>query len=388
MNKFMNEYLKDKNNKDENLKFIKTKLHKEKIQKRKAMNIAAVIVIVFLVGTLTPQIYAKIQQNINYKEYTRRDYVSGKGEIASAYSENIDMEYVFQNDIGVKVDSIVLTDDTFKANINIKLPEEMKKSNLLENNIENKNVFYNFGFAIYDENNNIFACSTRWDENSKSNDFQEYIMCLYKELGIKYNKYNFKNKMLSKQFTTGELEINEDQIIHQIELNSWTGFPDSKKIYIRIFNIGYEISKYGAETEISKHNDSEWNFEIETPDKFLKRETINLALVDEIPKLNIDKFTLTETGLLLVGKRKGLIEDIKDRLVITENFNWEEVRGVMLNITDDNGNIYYPFSSGTTDEKNGFFGKFEIDKDLFGNTTFYLNMKIGDEEYTSEISKK
>ena len=388
MNKFMNEYLKDKNNKDENLKFIKTKLHKEKIQKRKAMNIAAVIVIVFLVGTLTPQIYAKIQQNINYKEYTRRDYVSGKGEIASAYSENIDMEYVFQNDIGVKVDSIILTDDTFKANINIKLPEEMKKSNLLENNIENKNVFYNFGFAIYDENNNIFACSTRWDENSKSNDFQEYIMCLYKELGIKYNKYNFKNKMLSKQFTTGELEINEDQIIHQIELNSWTGFPDSKKIYIRIFNIGYEISKYGAETEISKHNDSEWNFEIETPDKFLKRETINLALVDEIPKLNIDKFTLTETGLLLVGKRKGLIEDIKDRLVITENFNWEEVRGVMLNITDDNGNIYYPFSSGTTDEKNGFFGKFEIDKDLFGNTTFYLNMKIGDEEYTSEISKK
>lgn len=388
MNKFMNEYLKNINNEEENFKFIKTKLHKDQIHKRNVMNIAAAIVIVFLVGTLTPQIYAKIQQNINYKEYTRRDYVSGKGEIASAYSENIDMEYVFQNDIGVKVDSIVLTDDTFKANINIKLPEEMKKSNLLENNIENKNVFYNFGFAIYDENNNIFACSTRWDENSKSNDFQEYIMCLYKELGIKYNKYNFKNKMLSKQFTTGELEINEDQIIHQIELNSWTGFPDSKKIYIRIFNIGYEISKYGAETEISKHNDSEWNFEIETPDKFLKRETINLALVDEIPKLNIDKFTLTETGLLLVGKRKGLIEDIKDRLVITENFNWEEVRGVMLNITDDNGNIYYPFSSGTTDEKNGFFGKFEIDKDLFGNTTFYLNMKIGDEEYTSEISKK
>ena len=388
MNKFMNEYLKNINNEEENFKFIKTKLHKDQIHKRNVMNIAAAIVIVFLVGTLTPQIYAKIQQNINYKEYTRRDYVSGKGEIASAYSENIDMEYVFQNDIGVKVDSIVLTDDTFKANINIKLPEEMKKSNLLENNIENKNVFYNLGFAIYDENNNIFACSTRWDENSKSNDFQEYIMCLYKELGIKYNKYNFKNKMLSKHFTTGELEINEDQIIHQIELNSWTGFPDSKKIYIRIFNIGYEISKYGAETEISKHNDSEWNFEIETPDKFLKRETINLALVDEIPKLNIDKFTLTETGLLLVGKRKGLIEDIKDRLVITENFNWEEVRGVMLNITDDNGNIYYPFSSGTTDEKNGFFGKFEIDKDLFGNTTFYLNMKIGDEEYTSEISKK
>ena len=388
MNKFMNEYLKNINNEEENFKFIKTKLHKDQIHKRNVMNIAAAIVIVFLEGTLTPQIYAKNQQNINYKEYTRRDYVSGKGEIASAYSENIDMEYVFQNDIGVKVDSIVLTDDTFKANINIKLPEEMKKSNLLENNIENKNVFYNFGFAIYDENNNIFACNTRLDENYKIGDFQKYLMCLYKELGIKYNKSNFKNKMLSRQFTTGELEINDDQIIHQIDLNSWTGFPDSTKIYIRIFNIGYEISKYGAETETSKHNDLEWSFEIETPDKFLKRETIKLDLVDEIPKLNIEKFTLTETGLLLVGNRKDLIKDIKDRLVVTEDFNWEETRGVMLNITDENGNIYYPWSSGNTEEKNGFFSKFEIDKDLFESTTFYLNMRIGDEDYTSKIIKK
>lgn len=48
----------------------------------------------------------------------------------------------------------------------------------------------------------------------------------------------------------------------------------------------------------------------------------------------------------------------------------------MLNITgdNDNGNIYSPVRSGTTGEKNGFFGKFEIDKDLFENITFYLNL--------------
>ena len=90
----------------------------------------------------------------------------------------------------------------------------------------------------------------------------------------------------------------------------------------------------------------------------------------------------------MVGNRKDLIKDIKDRLVVTEDFNWEETRGVMLNITDENGNIYYPWSSGNTEEKNGFFSKFEIDKDLFESTTFYLNMRIGDEDYTSKIIKK
>lgn len=68
--------------------------------------------------------------------------------------------------------------------------------------------------------------------------------------------------------------------------------------------------------------------------------------------------------------------------------NWGEVSDALMNITDDEGNIYYPVQGGTTEEKNGFYGRFEIDKDIFENTTLYLNMKIGEEDYTSEISAK
>lgn len=66
--------------------------------------------------------------------------------------------------------------------------------------------------------------------------------------------------------------------------------------------------------------------------------------------------------------------------------NWGEVQDALINITDDNGNIYYPVRGGTTLEKNGFYSRFEIDKDLFESTTLYLNMKIGEEEYTSQIA--
>ena len=44
----------------------------------------------------------------------------------------------------VKIDSISITDDTFKANINLKLNKEFDYKML------------NFSYAVYDENNNIY----------------------------------------------------------------------------------------------------------------------------------------------------------------------------------------------------------------------------------------
>lgn len=383
MNKFMKEHLKNLNSEDENLKIIKSKLNEQKKIKVKLINIAAIFLVVILLGTLSPQIYAKFQQNMKYKEYTRRDYVSGKGEIASAYSENIDMDYVYQNNIGVKVDSIVLTNDSFKANINMKLPEEMRVDKLPENDKDDVNIHYQFSYAIYDENDNILDCMLRIDETYFTGGYQDYLMCLCKELGIKFNKYNLHDKILAKSGGYTQVDRDDDKVIAQIDLSSLKGFPNSKKIYIRIFNIGYSISKYDEDAEFSKHNDFEWIFEIETPEKFLKRETLKLVLLDEIPKLNVEIFTLSETGMVLQAEKKEVVETMgagKDM------DNWLDVSHALLNITDEDGNIYYPVEGGTTGGKKGFYGRFEIDKDLFDDSTFYLNMKIGEEEYTSEIA--
>ena len=386
MSEYMKKHLENINNEDENLKFINTKLKKQKERKIKVINLVAAVFIIVFIGFLSPQIYAKVQANIKYREYSRRDYVSGRGEIATAYEEKTNMEYVYQNNIGVKVDSIVLTDDTFKANINIKLPDEMRVDKLPENSGEDTSVFYQFGYVIYDEENNLLGCTNRI-ENEFDYWYYDYLMCLYKELGIKFDENNYMSKILAKISGQSIKEINDDEIVSQIELNSVKGFPNSKKIYIRIFNIGYSISKNNSDKPfISEHSNLEWSFEIEAPDRFLKRETIKLALVDEIPKLKIEKFILTETGMLLNAKMKSVVDIMEDG--INGDENWGDIRDAMFNITDSEGNIYYPVAGGTIDLKDGFYKRFEIDKDLFNSTTLYLNMKIGDKEYMSEIIKE
>lgn len=378
MNNLMKDYLKDLNNENKNFESIKIKMDKQKKRKKLCINIAAIFFVMILIGTTSPKIYAKFQQSMRYKEYTRRNYVSGKGIIASLYTEKIDMEYVYQNNIGVKIDSIILTDDSFKANINLKLPENLRIDK------KEENVQYSFGYAVYDENNNILGVSDRIDEITIKNGIAYYNMCLYKELGIKYNKNDIFLVELAKNKSCTLLEKNDDTMIYQLELNSLKGFPNSEKIYIRIFNIGYSISE-DKNLRFSEHNNYEWSFEINTPDKFLKRQNINLVLLDEIPKLKIEKFVVTETGMVFIAKKKDVVETMGQG---KEMENWGEINDALLNITDEQGNIYYPVQGGTTGDKNEFYNRFEIDKDIFENTTLYLNMKLGNEEYISEISKE
>lgn len=309
MNKIMNEYLNKINNEEENLETIKRKILEKKLKKSRLINMVAVVLVIVMLGTFSPKIYGKFQQDKKYKEYTRRNYVSGSGQIASAYSEEVNMDYVFQNDIGVKIDSFVLTDDSFKANISFKLPEEMRLDKLPENNNDETSIIYTFGYAVYDENNNIYDINNRMDAEAFEKNYDDYMMCIYKDLGIKNN-----NKFLSKSGGIGIAEKNEDKIVCELEINSLAGFPNSKKLYIRIFNIGYHIGRgKNKDNYDSKRNNLEWNFEIETPDKFLKRETTNLILLDEIPNLKINKFIVTETGMILKAQKKDVVKTMAAR---------------------------------------------------------------------------
>lgn len=380
MNKFMKEYLENINNEEKNFEEIKMRITKQKRRNKKLLSMAAAILVIVILGSLSPQIYAKIQLNKKYNEYKRRDYVSGTGQIATAYSEKVDMDYVFQNDIGIKVDSIILTDDTLKANINMKLPDDMRIDKKEENKNNETHIFYQFGYAIYDEDNIIYDVSPRLHLDN-SNFTGDYIKLLYKELGIKYNKNDLFAEHKANGGGVNILELNDESISLLLEIKSLEGFPNSKKLYIRIFDIGAFITKDDT-TEILDFCNSEWKFEIETPDKFIKREAINLILLDEIPRLKIEKFTISETGTVLKGQKK----DIVDTMAAGKDMdNWGEISDALINITDEEGNIYYPVRGGTTLEKNGFYSMFEIDKDILGNTTLYLNMKIGDEEYSSEL---
>ena len=59
--------------------------------------------------------------------------------------------YIYKNDIGIKIDTLILTNDYFKINVNFKLPED----------IELNTQTFRYGFAVYDENGNIYGIQER-----------------------------------------------------------------------------------------------------------------------------------------------------------------------------------------------------------------------------------
>lgn len=378
MNKEVKEYF---NNEQQNFEKIKLKINKKENQKKKILSTFFSILIIGIVFFLTPQMYAKFQFNKNYQEYKRRNYISGSGEIATAYSEKINMDYVYNNDIGIKMDSIIFTDDTLKLVLDIKMPEDKR---IDKKDPSQEKIKYDIGYIIYDEKNNIYDISSplaymvNENENEK---YQKYLKSFFKEIGI---KKKYEDIHIFANGTSNDISYNDDYITNEIKLMSIEGFPNSQKIYIRIIYFGDMIFKENSD-EIPETNmlcNSEWNFELQTAGKFLKREPLNLVLLDEIPKLKIEKFTVSETGTVLIAKKKNVVETMQNGKDID---NWGEVSDELINITDENGNIYYPIQGGTTAEKNEFYERFEIDKDILKNTTLYLNIKVDDENYTSEL---
>ena len=92
-NKELKNYLLDKYNKENNYYQILQKVKGSgNMKKRKILNIAAIILIVIILGAITPTIYAKIQWNIEYKEYQNRDINYGSASInetVKEYEKNI-----------------------------------------------------------------------------------------------------------------------------------------------------------------------------------------------------------------------------------------------------------------------------------------------------------
>ena len=155
INKVMKEYLENINNKNSNYEEILKKEKKTKFSGKKLASIVAVFVAVVALGTASTQIYAKIQWDIKFKEYQNREYEQGSGNIKEAfesgYGEVVDMDYIEQDGIKAKVDSLIITDDYFGANINFQFDE----------NIKLNSETFQFAFAVYDESKNVYGIFTR-----------------------------------------------------------------------------------------------------------------------------------------------------------------------------------------------------------------------------------
>ena len=385
-NEYLTRYLKQQFDRQQNYDQILKKVKGSGyMNKKRILNIVAILLVVIIVAAMSPSIYAQIKWNIEYKEYQNREISYGSGAVDEAikeYEKNVAMDYVYKDNIGVKIDSIMITDDYFKMNVNFRIPED----------IEINTDTFVYGFAVYDENDNIYGVSGGMFYGSKNDEGSDYWKKLYKELDIKYDKKDVFAVQLNDSTSTGVVTSTRGNIITSTTMTSNKGFPKSKKLYIRIFKIGYNLIQFNEEKTQVVATDSviltnqEWNFDIEIPEEFYNRETINLKISNEIDGFELTKAEVTETGMVLNVKLKGLVEAIMEGREQTVQELQNAVNEI-IHVEDKNGDKYNNINMGTTENKDEVKLKFDISKNDFKENEFYLCIRLENNNYKLKLGK-
>lgn len=345
-------------------------------------NVAVAMAVITLLGVATPSIYAQIKWNIEYKEFENRPVEYGMASINQAieqgYEKNIDMEYVYHDNIGVKLDTLMITDEFFSMNLDFIFPKETQI------NTET----FSYGYAVYDENKNVYGVldvisNLDVKEMAKGNG---YWKKLYTEENIPYNKKEIFPRTISDS-TQGATVITskEGNIIAKTSMTTPKEFPRSKKLYIRIFNIGYTMNQLSI-SERFELTDAEWKLEIEVPENFYQRESVELKLAEDADGFELKKLTVTETGTSIIFKMDGFIDMVMSgRDMKKEEF--EQKMDEALYITNEEGKRYsYTKNENGTYMNGTYKAKFDLNKsDL--NQKLYLHFKMNGKQYKIELTQ-
>lgn len=386
INKTLKEHLENEYSKEKNYQKILYKEKKVVSMKRKILNIAAIFLVIVVAGVLSTNIYAEIQWNKEFDIYKNLPSVRTKGTLAEikedGYAEVIDTDYITQDGISIKVNKMLLTDDVLSIDLNFKFDE----------NVNVDYDMFNFGYSIYDENKNIYAVSSRMHlgEDIKVDNTARY---LYEELGIKYNKNNITESQLTNSSSNGVETIDKENrtMNMNITLRAKDKFPQSKKLYIRIFDLGYSLMETDTNTrkitnmKDFKLSNSKWNFEITVPDKFYERNTKELKLESQIPGIEFKNITITDTSLNLTFKSEEYDELIKAGKDM-DSSEFLEKNQKMLYISDKTGNRYNEINIGTTGNDKEY--KMTLDVGMKYLDDLYVNYLDNGIPYRVKLTEK
>lgn len=366
-NEIFKEYILNNYGKDNNYNSIYSKIEKKEKIRKKIVNLVAVLFTIITLGTVSTSIYAKRAWDIEYKEYQNRNINSTRTAVTDAinnnYIEDLNMDYVYQNGIGIKIDSLMITNDYYQMVVNMKLDENTKI---------NSDTF-EFGYAVFDENKNIYQVNERNTWGIKKWQYKKYLS---RELGVHYNESKAIPKILANSSAIDMISSENGNVVFQTSINSFEGLPKSKKIYIRIFDIGFTLVDGYTEndgrfiitdSEDFELSNYEWQFEIDIPEKFHNRDVIELKLAESIKGFEIEKAELSETGFTLHLKHIYKLIDMTPDT---------------LNISDKEGNIYHQ-GSGMSDD---YIIKrlFDVNKNDL-NKGIYLNINVPEYNISSKV---
>lgn len=345
---------------------------------KKLLLIIAIIILICVIALIFYKLSIYVDMERRFKEFESKNAVETTGTLSYKKEDDIaivdNMDFINQDNLGVKVDSISVNDHTLTANLSFKTDKEFDYKT------------FSYSFAIYDESNNIYEISSRMHlgENEKY-DYNSIFM--QRELGIN-NKKDIYSIYLADRSGIEGTSKNDDVITTTIKIEAKEKFPQSKKLYIKVFDIGYyEFNNENNEPKVKNFNlsDMKWLFELDIPEEMNNRNTIELKLEEEISGLKITNATLTNTNLVINFESEdymNLVAEGKDM----PNGEFTKKSVEMLNITDEEGNVYQELGGGTT-ENNGFKMTYDVTlKDL--SKKLFINYKIDNKQYKSELIKK
>lgn len=368
INKIYENFSKEKFNQLNNFNMIMTKINSENNSKKIHFLNKAAIIFISLIIFITPIIYAQIQWNIQFKKYQNREYEIGYATLESVnksgYIENINMDFITPTDIGVKVNSLLIVNDYLEIKLNFKFKE----------NIEIDTENFSYGYAIYDENNNIYGILPRTNIiNPKS--FTNYTKNLYHELNVNYDPLDIFSVQLNNGSEIQNISAQDNIITSKITMDGKDTFPKSSKLFVRIFDLGFytynESERLNSDFNLS--ND-EWIFELNIPNRFYLKNNVELYPQNDIPEIKIKNIS---------------VDTIRTKI----NFEWDNYDNYILNnnansinellyLTDDSDNIYF-MTTGNSNN-NSITRYFEINNSML-NKKYFINVKINNTIHTSEL---
>ena len=277
--------------------------------------IIAGILSLISMGGITAIVYANIY--LKPIDNTNISYALIKEAVENGYIENMNMSYIYSNDVGIKINSLVMSDEK----VDIVFDIDFNKKKIPENKI-------NIAMIIYDENKNIYYI---WDnpDNTLRNK-------LYKNNYYRTNKLSNENYINASQSIV-TLYQSENKYIGELSLQSVEKYPKIRKLYINIYDIGY--NEYENDNYKSLLNNANWSFEIDIPEKFYSRNSLKYKLKEnnKIENFELEDVNITETGTLIMYKTSNNLLKIN---IVDENGHIYTSKGTILKNEEDNMKQY------------------------------------------------
>ena len=372
-NKYLKEYVESKNNKELNYNEILSKVKGGSVMnifKIRFVKILATVGILLIVLVGIPNVYAYIKWNAEFTEFMEIPRQTSVG--TKVDDELVEMNYIEKNGIKARVESLIASEDEVK----IRLAFEF------DNEIELNSKTFDYSYAVYDENNNIYAIYNS-SMNAKIDRLPELI---YRELNVEYNKNDIYANQYATSTSVGNISANNRKIVNEIKLVSLKGFPKSKKLYIRILNLGYSMvnmeEKKIEEFNISKEN---WIFEVEIPERFYNSKTYDLKLKNEIDGVKLTKAKISDTSLTISIEDKTIAEKLQNGHKMKSD-EFAKMQDELIYITDNTGNKIQMLE--ITSSENEIKVRFSVAKQYLDENRLYLNITKDGKTYKSELIKE